>query len=131
MGRLFYRLSEMCWEVRYAVQRVYQGYDNRDVFEFYNNFLKRNAKILKDYKKNNAGYPRNLTEDEWDNILQEMADCFENSDEIVAAKNLYGGFDEFIDNWNTERQVKLNEYVEKNKDRGFDLLKEFFFHLWY
>lgn len=131
MRKLFWKLRDAYHSVRYAIQRVYQGYDDRDMLEFYPNFLKRTTKILKSYKKNNISYPGNITEEKWDEILQEIIDCFENADEFIAADNLFGGFEKFINDWSFERQAQLDEYVEKNKNRGFDLLKEHFFHLWY
>jgi len=124
-------LRDAYHSVRYAIQRVYQGYDDRDMFEFYPNFLKRITKILKSYKKNNIGYPGNITEEDWGDILQEMNDCFKNADEFIAANELFGGYKLFIKKWSIEKQKQLNEFVEKNKNRGFDLLKEHFFHLWY
>jgi hypothetical protein len=119
--RLIWKIDKLCWSVRYAFQRIYRGYDDRDVFEFYSNFLKRNTKILKDFKKNNTGYPGDLTEDEWDNILQDIIDYLESADEDVA----------FVDNWSIENQKQSDDYAEQNKNKGFDLLKERFFNLWY
>ncbi len=70
-----YRISNIYHSIRYAIQRVYRGYDDRDIFDFYDRFLDRNIKIFKHFKANNVGYPGNITETEWNDILQEIIDC--------------------------------------------------------
>ena len=125
---MFYRLKDLRRKIKYAIQRVSKGYDDCDVFEFYDSFIKRNIKILKDFKKNLQGHPGNLTDEEWNNVLQEIIDCLKNSDEDKVIQKLFG--DDFYDNWSIEKQKQVDEFREHNKNKAFELLNQWFFNLW-
>lgn len=127
-----YRISNIYHSIRYAVQRVYRGYDDRDVFSYYDRFLDRNIKIFKYFKANNVGYPGSITETEWNDILQEIIDCLENSDEDIAEEKLFGDLpiEDWASSWSIEKQMQLDEFRERNKNRAFELMSEWFFNLW-
>ena len=73
---LFYRLKrkirDIYWEIRYGFQRMFKGYDYVDTFETHSKFIDRYYKILTDFKKNLHGHPGHMTEEEWNNILDQM-----------------------------------------------------------
>lgn len=80
-----YKVKELYWQLLYAWQRAWKGYDYRDSFSLDFMFLQRIVPILKDFRENNVGLfydhdkQRNLTEEETNSIIDEMIYHFENS----------------------------------------------------
>ena len=56
---LRYKLREFWWQLRYAWQRAWRGYDFTDVFELGYNFTAKMPVLLAEFLKNNVGlfYP--------------------------------------------------------------------------
>jgi hypothetical protein len=129
-----YKLKELCWQLRYAWQRAWRGYDDVEVFDLSFKFIERIVPILKDYKKNNVALFTDrktsyiLTEEETDEILDEMISLFENSDANTwIEKTNY-------DSSNKEDLNKICEYEQKaweNKKKGLALFVKWFDNLWY
>lgn len=95
---LRYRIKELYWQLRYAWQRAWKGYDYTDVFELGFNFAERMPTLLREFKKYNVGlFPdldkndgSSLTEEQTDAVLDEMIFYFENCDEDVVYQRLFG-----------------------------------------
>ncbi|PIQ14560.1 MAG: hypothetical protein COW67_13150 [Flavobacteriales bacterium CG18_big_fil_WC_8_21_14_2_50_32_9] len=69
-------------EVKYAYQRVVNGYDERilwDIAEYLNRVL---IPVLKKFRENKYGYPNGLTQKAWDKELDIMIKGFEASQRI-------------------------------------------------
>ncbi len=69
---LGYRLKHTYYELKYAWQRAWRGYDDAMVFNIDYSFVGLYKEILGDFKENLHGYPGTMTEEEWDGILNEM-----------------------------------------------------------
>ena len=52
---LRYKLREFLWQLRYAWQRAWRGYDFTDVFELGYNFTAKMPVLLAEFLKNNVG----------------------------------------------------------------------------
>lgn len=52
---LRYKLREFWWQLRYAWQRAWRGYDFTDVFELGYNFTAKMPVLLAEFLKNNVG----------------------------------------------------------------------------
>lgn len=52
---LRYKLREFWWQLRYAWQRAWRGYDFTDVFELGYNFTDKMPVLLAEFLKNNVG----------------------------------------------------------------------------
>ena len=52
---LRYKAKELYWQLKYAWQRAWRGYDDVEVFELSGRFTERMLLILKDFRKNNVG----------------------------------------------------------------------------
>lgn len=50
-----YKVKELWWQLRYAWQRAWRGYDYMDTFELCFRFRERIVPILKDFRENNVG----------------------------------------------------------------------------
>lgn len=126
----FYRIRrvvrDVYWEIRYGFQRMFKGYDYVDTFETYAKFIERYYKILTDYRKNHHGYPFNLTEEKWDNIIDDMLRHLYYMDEENVEKELKKDVPE---NWTVSSKT-TSEVMEKHKNEFFKLFSEYFFNIW-
>lgn len=109
--RPVYKIKHRYYKIKYGIQRCFKGYSDFDVIETYSEFVDRYIKIFTDLKKNHSGYPGNIDEDTWDNILQHMIDC------LVIIRDTDNGFE------NNSLRIKA-------KDEFMDLFKYWFFDLW-
>ena len=126
----FYRIKnavkDAYWEVRYGFQRMFRGYDYVDTFETFAKFTERYYKILTEYKKHHHGYPYNLTEEEWDNVVGDMLRHLYYMDEENVENELSYDIPE---NWIVDSRT-THEIIEKHKNEFFKLFSEYFFDLW-
>lgn len=88
-----YKVKGLWWQLRYAWQRAWRGYDDTEVFELSYKFTERMIHILRDFRENNiALFPNpdyqdtvnytdiSLSEKETNAMIDEMINHFENSD---------------------------------------------------
>lgn len=147
-ARLSFRIKEFCWELRYAWQRAWRGYDFTDVFELGFNFVERMPFLLREFKKyNDALFPNiddngklpseyksidelSLTEEETDAILDEMIFYFENCNEDVVYERLYG-IDPYKDEFNYEQWKVANEERDRCWKEAMRLFSKWSGYLWY
>lgn len=124
--RAKHKVKRMYWEVRYGFQRMFKGYDNVDTFEIFDRFIERYIKIITEFRNNHCGYPYNLTEEEWDNVLDEMLyhlHYMKEDDVIEELKK------DVPKSWNPSYK-NINEIMEKHKNEFFKLFSEYFYNLW-
>lgn len=127
----FYRakrvIRDTYWNIRYGFQRMFKGYDSVDVFDVYAGFIKRYSKILENFKKHNCGYPSDMTDEEWDNIIDEMIYHLYYMDE--------NNIDKELEKYAPEGYVPCLETTGKimyeHKEEFFKLFSKHFFNLWY
>lgn len=135
---LKWKIKELYWQLRYAWQRAWVGYDYTDIFELGFNFVERMPFLLKEFKENNIALfpdldnPSNLslTEEETDAIIDEMIFYFENCDEEVVYKRLYG-VDSFDDEYVYEKWKIVNEEVNRCWNEAMKLFSKWSMFLWY
>lgn len=124
--RLINKTKDICWEVRYGFQRMFKGYDSVDCFETYYKFTQRYYKILTDYKKNHCGYPCEMSENEWDDIVDEMIYHLYYMNEEHVEKELSKNVSE---DWSPSMKT-VDDIMERHKDEFFKLFSKYFFNLW-
>ena len=126
----FYRakhwVKDTYWEIRYGFQRMFKGYDSVDVFETFAKFIDRYTKILTRLRNNHCGYPYNLTEEEWDAVIDEMIYHLKYMDEETVIEELERNVP---DNWTASHKT-VGEILEKHKDQFFELFSKWFYNLW-
>lgn len=113
---LGYRLRHIKYELKYAWQRAWRGYDDSMVFNLDYGFVELYREILKDFKKNLHGYPGTTTEEEWDDVDDVLDEIIGSLDRIYYV--LFKSDNDDAD------------LVEQEKDRFFELFKEHFWSLW-
>jgi hypothetical protein len=114
------RVKEFGWELRYAWQRAYRGYDDTDVFNLDINFLEKTYMLLVELKKThntlfvNPETKECLSSEETDNVFDEIIESFR-----VAVENEtnYIEFD------------SRKKYLSDRK-RALDLFSKYFNQLW-
>ena len=137
--RIGFRLREMMWELRYAWQRAWRGYDSTDVFELGFNFISLMPVLLREFRsKTIALLPdpdrpgKAHTEEETQRILDEMIFCFENCDEDVVWKRVVGKpLSEISDYDILESTKSVSEEMQRNYKRAMELFSKYAWHLWY
>ena len=124
--RIRYWVREICWKIHYGFQRMLKGYDNIDTFEMFAKFIERYEKILKDYRKNLTGHPADKTEEEWNDIIDEMIYHLHYMDEDNVIRELKKDVPE---EWSPSLET-LSNIMCKHKDEFFKLFSEHFYSLW-
>lgn len=113
--------------IKFGFQRMFRGYDNSDCWAFKWRFIDKNYKILNHFFKAHNNYPYNMTENEWEDILQEMCKHLYMMDEDNVTEFLKTGMPE---GWKPDTN-SVYEIMERHKNEFFDLMKEHFYDLWY
>ena len=134
-----YKLSSLIDELKCAWQRAWRGYDYTDVINLDLNFIERMILLLKEFRKHNFTLfqegDRTLSEEETNQVIDEMIYCFENSDSDVFMDLLYGRFDEktcvFESTPTDEQRTECYDKAQKNKERALELFVKYFDCLWY
>lgn len=121
-----WKVKEAYWEVRYGLERMFKGYDSVDTFETFAKFIERYTKILTEYRKTHIGYVGTMTEEEWDDIIDEMLYHLKYMDEETVTEELEK---DVPDDW-TASAITVYEIMDKHKDAFFKLFSEYFYNLW-
>ena len=120
------KIREIRREIRYCIQRMFKDYDNVDTFGLCDKFIERYTKILKEYKENMHGCPGTMTEDEWDEILDQMLFHLYYMDEDKVDKEL---MKDVPKSWIVTCET-IYPIMEHHKNEFFKLFSEHFYDLW-
>lgn len=120
-----YKVKEIYGKIRYGFQRMFKGYDNVDTFEIFQSFIDKYSKILADYKKNHFGFCWEMTEEEWDNVIDDMIYHLHYMDEDNVVEELEKDVPE---NWHVNA-VFIRNIVDSHKDEFFKLFSKYFYEL--
>lgn len=135
---LKWKIKTIYWQLRYAWQRAWRGYDSVDVFELGFVFTRKMVFLLKDFKKNNnALFPDldnpnrdSLTLEETNAVIDEMIFYFENCDEDFVYERLYG-VDPYEDVYSREKWKAVREEYNRCWDEAMKLFSKWSMCLWY
>lgn len=119
-------IRDTYWNIRYGFQRMFKGYDSVDVFDVYASFIKRYSKIFTDFKKHNCGYPFGTTEEEWDNIIDEMIYHLYYMDESNVDKEL----EKYAPEGYAPCYETTDKIMHEHKEEFFKLFSKYFYNLW-
>lgn len=145
---LRYKLKEIRWNLRYAWQRAWRGWDSRDMFNMYTSFIDRRKEILKAYRKNHCtllnipeeyrhifGNRFFFNEDETNMILDMLIFHLDMMDEdyvekLLYGKNIYDADYVFDKDFAIEKCKRISSVIEQNKEAFMRLFNLFFWDLW-
>lgn len=148
-----HKLKQLRWELRYAFQRAWKGYDSVDVFECFEMFRVRMINILERFKETHMGLwwvPQDTEHYEYLGHLDECANrrCFNNEetdtiidamiwhlkmmDEDFVEKQLYGDcvYDENYRFKSIEEMKRISNVMCQNKEAFMKLFNMFYYDLW-
>jgi len=131
--------NDLYRKIKKMVQRAYRGWSNEDTwcFDFYLADVIENGLI---HLKNTAcGYPANLTEEEWNNVLKKIILTFKTAKQIIDNHYIYT----FSQEYDTEENKNLRRSLGKldfctimtkeecqSYEEGWKLFQEYFHSLW-
>ena len=132
------KIKELYWQLRYAWQRAWIGYDSTDIFELGFNFVERMPILLREFKENNiALFPDldnpdrlSLTAEETNAVIDEMIFYFENCDEDVVYQRLYG-IDPYEDGCVYEKWLAAHNEADRCWNEAMRLFSKWSMCLWY
>lgn len=119
-------VRDIYWEIRYGCQRMFKDYDDVDTFETFSKFTERYKKILKEYKTHHYGYPCDMTEKEWETVIDDMIYHLHYMDNQNVENELSKGMPE---DW-CPSSLTVYEIMERHKDDFFELFSKYFYNLW-
>lgn len=148
--RFIYIWKNIKWyyyEVKNAIHRMFYGYDDSDTGNIDNWFLDIVPNMLQRLRDSHWGHPCNMTEEEWEKILDDMIFYFKESDERTCSKQekdfdwkphseLEAMTKEEQIQYNINRSnwyedcMKIGKYRDEMKDKGFELFAKYFWNLW-
>ena len=123
-------LADRWNDLRYRCQRFKKGYSERDVWEMRDWFVRTAQPMLRELSTKAYNYPEEAGEEQWRDLLWEMADLLEIMDiwDDTAARKQAGL--EADDKSETTVQL-ISAEKEKAKNRFFFLFNKWFYDLWY
>ena len=138
----------MFWRIRFFIknkiynfkkrcQRFKRGYSCSDVWDMFDWFLEVIPPMLTKLRDEGCGVPNDLwlegadnEREKWEVVLTEMIDCLDNMKEDRVLEKL-GLYENGVYKSKTLEDCRnVNRFMEKNKDRFFELFSKYFYHLW-
>lgn len=120
------KLNRAYWEARYGIERMFKGYDSVDTFDTFSRFIDRYTKVIKELRNSHMGYPYDLSEEKWDEVLDEMIYHLYYMDENHVIEELEK---DVPDTWIASAKT-TGKIIEKHKDEFFELFSKYFYNLW-
>lgn len=128
---IFYRIKNVFRNIyrtiKFGFQRMFRGYDNSDSYDFLHNFIDRNYKLLNYFYKTHKSRPFELTEKQWEDVLQGMCKHLYMMNEDNVREYLKTGMPE---GWEPADD-SIYQIMIRHKNEFFDLMKEHFYDLWW
>ena len=141
--RLKHRISELVWDIRYAWQRAWRGYDSPDVFNMDYCFIERYKAILKKYRDTHNclfNIPEkyrdmfdgrlHFTDEETKTIIDTMIFHLEMMNEDHVEKILFGknvqDDDYDYKSRTTKDHKRISSIINQNKEAFMKLFNDFF-----
>ena len=129
--RIKRKIEDAYWDFRKRCQRFKQGYSWEDVWNMDIWFMDTVKPMLIHLKDNGATYPMEFNNrDEWCAVLDEMISCLELMDEINVIHSLGFVEDNFWERMTNKDHDNVDEIMNNNKNRFFELFSKYFYALW-
>ena len=125
-------ISDFWYDFRCRCQRFKRGWAYSDVWDMDVWFIRTVKPMLAHLRDYGIGIPGEFCIGEdgnriyWENTLTEMISCLELMDENAVREHL--GISD--SDYSFESYKKINNIMEENKDRFFELFSKYFFWLW-
>ena len=150
---LKHKLKQLRYELHYAFKRVWLGYDDVDVFEYFERFRIRTILILERFKETHVGLwwvpeesehyeqlgyldtctnKRVFSNEDMNMIIDTMIWHLKMMDEDFVEKQLYGNcvYDENYRFKTIEEIQRISNVMVQNKEAFIKLFNMFYFDMW-
>lgn len=123
-------------DLKFCCQRIKYGWCEKDCWSIDTWFLGIMPDMIRHLRDNKCGHPADLTEEEWDNILNTLIVLFNEADKenCQRMKNEYKDVlskkDPEIYHKYDEREKEIFQYRNECKDKGFKTFSKYFWNLW-
>lgn len=125
--KLYYKIKNYWNDFRTHCERFKRGYAYIDVWDMDCWFVHTVKPMLMHLRDHGIGYPSEFkSRIYWENILTEMISCLDLMNEDVARADLCISSNDY----SHKSYQKVNEFIEANKNRFFELFSKYFFSLW-
>ena len=125
--RLWHTFIEKCRRLKGRCQRFIRGWADEDSWDIADWFIETLLSMLKKFKEDNNGHPFELTEEEWDNTIDDMIYYLEGMTEEGATRQLYGKEQQV-----TQETIRETyNYMSDSKYKFFELFVKYFYDLWW
>lgn len=124
------RIEEKWNNLRYRCQCFKKGYSDHDVWEMRDWFIRTAKPMLREMSAKAYNYPEEAGEEQWREILLEMAELLEIMDiwDDTAARKQAGVE---TDDKSAGATQLISAEKEKAKNRFFFLFNKWFYDMWY
>ena len=126
-SRLWHSFIDKCRKLKWRCQRFVRGWADEDTWDINWWFIETLLPMLKKFKEENNGHPFELSEEEWDKVLDDMIYYLEGMDEDGAVKHLYGEGA----NLTLGRYKEVRAHMADSKEKFFELFVPHFYDLWW
>lgn len=132
-SRIKYKIDRLWYNLRARYQRSKRGYSYGDVWNMFDWFMTTVKPMLIHLRDHGIGVPLDLyldSEDNerkaWEDILTEMIECLDNMNE----EQIYDKYDLWGKHKTKNNYEYVNDLMNTNKDRFFELFSKYFYDLW-
>lgn len=101
-------------DLKWAWQRATKGYSDYDRYDIDFWFLKTIVPMLREFNEKTYSHPYNMTPEEWHDIIEEMAQHFEQADKLS---------DDYLTGQDWEK-------AEEELHKGMTMFEKYLFNLW-
>jgi hypothetical protein len=115
-------IREVARELKWAWQRVYRGWDDRVLWSIHDHLIDHLPIWLTWLRDNGAGFPADMTEQQWNEELSRMIAGFE------AARKLDDL--DWMDIQGKDEQAAEQQRLSEVFNNGMKSFTEYFFSLW-
>ena len=125
--RLWHTFIEKCRRLKGRCQRFIRGWADEDSWDISDWFIESLLSMLKKFKEDNNGHPFELTEEEWDNTIDDMIYYLGGMTEEGAANQLFGE----TENLTIDKDKEIISHMAHSKEKFFELFVPHFYDLWW
>lgn len=122
---------DIFYDIKYGIQRWNRGYSDGDLFNMCYWFPEVVGKMLKQLREQHAGYPCDMTNEQYEDILDKMillSQYMHEDGEEKAAEDLCIKSSSY---YHTVDELKrIDDLILQKKDEFFKIFSEIYFNLW-
>ena len=115
------KIKNFFLSIKYAFQRMKYGSCEKDVYDIDDWFIRTLLPMLKYFKSISTGVPVNVSNEEWELILDKMIFCLTMMDSSNIKK--------FYQIKNPSRDL-IESIKNRNKKHFFENFEKYFYYLW-